>query len=199
MSKPTSQAFILGMGNATRLIDLSLTYRNSAAQLNTRESLSTIRDAKRLPTICEYSSTTRKSNTADVNLRVQTTDENSVTVSTADGVNERDRKLGDIPDDDVKRLADLTAIAPALPIKDIYSTLIDLTGDVATARKQAMRGRQALSARPLIKSELPLAAGLPPNFVTLTDDLDDDEVMVKLDPNDAFLEWVSKCQNLRKH
>jgi hypothetical protein len=176
MSKPTSQAFILSMGNATRLIDLSLTHRNSAAQLNTRESLSTIRDAKRLPTVCEYSSSTRKSTIADVNLRVQTTDESSVPMSTADGVNERDRTLGEIPDYDTKRIADLTAIAPALPVKDIYGTLMDLTGDVATARKQAVRGRQALSARPLIKSELPLTAGLPRNFVTLTDDSDDDEV-----------------------
>jgi hypothetical protein len=106
----------------------------------------------------------------------------------------QDMTLGDIPDFDLrKKVADLMAVAPALPVRDLYNLLVDLRGDLATARTQALRASEIPSNRVSIKAEDPL--GLAPvqqNYTSARMSVaDDDELMVKVDPNESFLEWDS--------
>jgi hypothetical protein len=83
------------------------------------------------------------------------------------------------------------AVAPASSVGELYSLLLDFEGDLAAARQQAIRASQAPSSTH-IKQETSAAANLlqqAPKLVYDTDD--DDEIMIKIDPNDDFLEWVS--------
>jgi len=70
------------------------------------------------------------------------------------------------------RVAQLMAVAPALPIVDLYHLIMDSEGDLPLAKKQAIR-----------MSEAPLAQCQPGL------DADGGEVMVKIDPNDPAFEW----------
>jgi hypothetical protein len=109
-----------------------------------------------------------------------------------ENTSQQDMTLGNISDFDMrKNVADLMAVAPALPISDLYRLLVDLEGDLPAARKQAIRASRAPSMHPSIKSDAPSTVGLPKTFSRPTYDTDGDEIMVKIDPNDAFLEWVS--------
>ncbi|KAI4649312.1 hypothetical protein J4E93_003628 [Alternaria ventricosa] len=70
------------------------------------------------------------------------------------------------------KVAQLMAVAPALPIVDLYHLIMDSEGDLPLAKKQAIR-----------MSEAPLAQYQPGL------DADGGEVMVKIDPNDPAFEW----------
>jgi hypothetical protein len=70
------------------------------------------------------------------------------------------------------KVAQLMAVAPALPIVDLYHLIIDSEGNLPLAKKQAIR-----------MSEAPQAQYRPDL------DADGDEVMVKIDPNDPAFEW----------
>jgi hypothetical protein len=97
--------------------------------------------------------------------------------------------LGDISDFETrKNVVDLMAVAPGLHVRDLYGLLIDMRGDLPAATKRAIRASRAPSARPSVKTERTPVA--PRNFVDLVD-LDGDDVMIKIDPNAAFLEWDS--------
>jgi hypothetical protein len=82
------------------------------------------------------------------------------------------------------------AVAPALSVGELYSLLLDFEGDLAAARQQAIRASQAPSSTH-IKQETSAAANSLQQAPRLADDMgDDDEIMIKIDPNDPFLEWV---------
>jgi len=70
------------------------------------------------------------------------------------------------------KVAQLMAVAPALPIVDLYHLIMDSEGDLPTAKKQAIRMSEAPPAQ--------YQPGL---------DADGEEVMVKIDPNDPAFEW----------
>ncbi|KAI4910271.1 hypothetical protein J4E90_007704 [Alternaria incomplexa] len=70
------------------------------------------------------------------------------------------------------KVAQLMAVAPALPIMDLYHLIMDSEGDLPLAKKQAIRMSEAPPAQ------------YQPGF-----DADGEEVMVKIDPNDPAFEW----------
>jgi hypothetical protein len=83
------------------------------------------------------------------------------------------------------------AVAPASSVGELYSLLLDSEGDLAAARQQAIRASQAPSSTH-IKQETSTAANSLQQAPRLICDMDDeDEIMIKIDPNDDFLEWVS--------
>ncbi|KAI4621971.1 hypothetical protein J4E80_004346 [Alternaria sp. BMP 0032] len=70
------------------------------------------------------------------------------------------------------KVAQLMAVAPALPIVDLYHLIMDSEGDLPLAKKQAIRMSEA-----------------PPAQYQPRLDADGEEVMVKIDPNDPAFEW----------
>jgi hypothetical protein len=103
--------------------------------------------------------------------------------------------LGTISDFEMrKKVADLMVVAPALPVRGLYRLLMDLEGDLSAARKEAMRASCAPSIQPSTTPETPSAVGDAGSFSKLAYVANDDELMVKIDPNDGFLEWVSTQQ-----
>jgi hypothetical protein len=106
----------------------------------------------------------------------------------------QDMTLSDIPDFDLrKKVADLMAVAPALPVRDLYNPLVDLHGDLATARTQALRASEIPRNRQSVKAEDPLGTtAIRHNYTSARMSVaDDDELMVKIDPKESFLEWDS--------
>jgi hypothetical protein len=100
--------------------------------------------------------------------------------------------LGSISDFEMrKKVAELMAVAPALPVRGLHRLLVDLEGDLPAARKETIRASRAPSINPSIKPETSSVAGDSESFSKLAYDVDGDELMVKIDPNDGFLEWVS--------
>jgi outer membrane biosynthesis protein TonB len=95
-----------------------------------------------------------------------------------DDSNSKDMTLADIADFSLRAMvAQLMAVAPAIPVRELYHLIIDSKGHLPTARKQAIR-----------MSEAPIAhrqSAKPP----LERGEDDDEIMVKIDPNDPAFEW----------
>ncbi|EAT79199.2 hypothetical protein SNOG_13315 [Parastagonospora nodorum SN15] len=89
-----------------------------------------------------------------------------------------------------KDVAQLMAVAPGLPIQDLHDMLLELGGDFAAAKRQAIRRSRAPSARPPVKHGPPLFRALPQQALSQESD-DGDEVMIKIDPNLDFLEWDS--------
>jgi hypothetical protein len=95
--------------------------------------------------------------------------------SIPDSHDQNDMALGTISDFEMrKKVADLMTVAPALPVRGLYRLLVDLDGDLSAARREAMSASRARSIHPSIKN--------------------DDELMVKIDSNDSFLEWESTQQ-----
>ena len=92
-------------------------------------------------------------------------------------------------------VADLMAIAPALPVQDLYNLLIELKGNLPAARQQAIRASQKPSPYLSIKPERPAVTVPSHNTALSAHDLDGDEVMIKIDPNETFLEYVSLSTN----
>lgn len=88
-----------------------------------------------------------------------------------------------------KDVAQLMAVAPGLPIQYLHDMLLELGGDFTAAKRQAIRRSRAPSVRPPIKKE-PQSVQAPPQHVLRPENDDDDEVMIKIDPNLDFLEWV---------
>jgi hypothetical protein len=115
--------------------------------------------------------------------------------SIPDSHDQNDMALGTISDFEMrKKVADLMAVAPALPVRGLYRLLVHLEGDLSAARKEAMRASRAPSIHPSIKPETPSEVGYAGSFSKLAHVVDDDELMVKIDPNDSFLEWESTQQ-----
>jgi hypothetical protein len=115
--------------------------------------------------------------------------------SIPDNHDQNDMTLGTISDFEMrKKVADLMAVAPALPVRDLYRLLVDFEGDLSAARKEAMRASCAPSIHLSIKQEIPSAVGDAESFSKLAYVVNDDKLMVKIDPNDGFLEWVSTQQ-----
>jgi hypothetical protein len=74
----------------------------------------------------------------------------------------QEMSLRDIPAFDTrKKVANLMAVAPALPIRDLYDLLSNVDGDLVAARMPAIRASQAPSARPAVKRETPTEAVVP--------------------------------------
>jgi hypothetical protein len=98
--------------------------------------------------------------------------------------NSKDMTLADIADFSMRSMvAQLMAVAPALPVGDLYHLVIDSKSHLPTARKQAIR----MSEAPIVHRQTvrpPLQT--PPPFGR---DEEDDEIMVKIDPNDPAFEW----------
>lgn len=103
-----------------------------------------------------------------------------------------DMTLKDISDFVTReKVADLMAVAPALPVRDLFNFLCDVGGDLEAARRQAIRASRAPSVHPAIKRKwTPWVAPTDEAFQLQPGEADD-EVMIKIDPNEAFLEWVS--------
>jgi hypothetical protein len=97
--------------------------------------------------------------------------------------------LSDIPDFKTRQnVAELMAVAPGLAVKDLYRLLVDFKGKLPAARRQAIRKSQVPLPR-TIKPERVQSPTLSRNIINLAEDSDDDEVMVKIDPNAPFLEY----------
>lgn len=105
--------------------------------------------------------------------------------------------LADIPDAGMRRkVADLMAVAPSLPVRDLLDLLVEAEGNLPLARRQAVRASQPPPPTvPGIKSEQGVTAGTSGNARLAGYDYDGDEVMVKIDPNETFLEYVSDCSD----
>lgn len=84
------------------------------------------------------------------------------------------------------------AVAPALPVEDLHDLLIEFEHDVPAARSRAMRASRGPSAKPAIKSEWEESHEPSRNARLMGYGYDGDEVMIKIDPNESFLEYVSE-------
>lgn len=91
--------------------------------------------------------------------------------------------LLDIDDFDTRAgVAQLMAVAPAIPIRDLYNLVIDSKGHFSKARERAIRMSEAPSKdlqnmRPLQTPQM------------LENDPDDDEILIKIDCNDPAFQW----------
>lgn len=92
--------------------------------------------------------------------------------------------------DQRKQVAGLMAVALGLPTRDLCGLLIDYEGDLEPAKRQAIRASQAPQAEASVKTEHSRRAAQQAEAVHLFQDSDDDEIIVKIDPNESFLEWV---------
>lgn len=104
----------------------------------------------------------------------------------------QDITLNDISDFNTRnKVADLMAVAPVLPVRDLHNFLNEVDGDLEAARQHAISASRAPSVHHAIKREW--TPWVPPTDETfwLQAGDDDDEVMIKIDPNEPFLEWVS--------
>ncbi|KAH8725660.1 hypothetical protein GQ44DRAFT_212833 [Phaeosphaeriaceae sp. PMI808] len=102
---------------------------------------------------------------------------------------DEDFTLGDILDfSSRKKVADLMAIAPGLPIWSLHNLLLDVEGDLAIARGEAIKASQA-TPHPSVKHDLTTFVSRLDNATHPNQDSDSSDVMVKLDPNEAYLEW----------
>ncbi|KAH7072150.1 hypothetical protein BKA63DRAFT_63624 [Paraphoma chrysanthemicola] len=131
--------------------------------------------------------------------KARTTGEHSVSARPTPECHTVDRPtknmtLADIDEFDVrKKVADLMAVAPALPVQDLYDLLMDMEGDIVAARRHAWRASEAPQGRGWIKAEVE-SVSAPAQREDASSSLsvaDDDELMIKIDPNEAFLEWDS--------
>ena len=80
------------------------------------------------------------------------------------------------------KVAQLMAVAPALPIRDLYHLIIDSKGQFSKAKKRAIRMIEAPERHhPLWPPH--------PNSRQHTFSSNTDDLMVKIDPNDPAFEW----------
>jgi hypothetical protein len=96
-------------------------------------------------------------------------------------------KLGDIPDLELrKKTAQLMAIAPGLPIADLYHLLVEMEGCFETAKEHVIRQSQTLfssTSLPVREKTIPPADPVP----------EGDEVTVKIDFDDEFFIYDAEC------
>jgi hypothetical protein len=160
-----------------------------------RYSPTIYRDPERKPGTYKHPSSLRKPSFANAHPRTRPTVGPPMLSSMPDNGSQQEMSLGNISNFDMrKKVANLMAVAPALPVRDLYQLLVDLEGDLPAARKQVIRASRAPSVHPPIKPEDQSTAGPSLPFSRLSHHADGDEVMVKIDPNDTFLEWVSTKQ-----
>ncbi|CAO2653440.1 Nn.00g028510.m01.CDS01 [Neocucurbitaria sp. VM-36] len=95
-------------------------------------------------------------------------------------------RLADISDFDLRRkVAQLMAVAPAVPVRDLYHLLIDSKGLFPFAKGRAIRAiKPAASTSPTPAVTSPMR------------DMDTEEIMVKIDPNDPAFEWDADAPEL---
>lgn len=108
---------------------------------------------------------------------------------------EKDMTLVDIDDFEMrKKIAQLMAVAPALPVKDLYHLIIDSEGRLSKAKKKAIRMSKApdtlrtptqLSLQPRALINNSDTEGVIVNIR----DSDKQKTMVKIDPSDPFFKW----------
>ncbi|KAI8941660.1 hypothetical protein NX059_002872 [Plenodomus lindquistii] len=70
------------------------------------------------------------------------------------------------------KVAQLMAVAPAFSIRELYDLLRDCKGQFAPAKSRVLGASEACHSAPVS-----------------IQDADEDEIMVKIDPNDSFLDW----------
>jgi hypothetical protein len=105
-------------------------------------------------------------------------------------IDNKDLGLATIPKFDQRmNIADLAAVTPEPPICDFYGLLVDHKGRLEPVREHAIRPSQAPQNRILVKNEHSLRAARPCKVINSIQGSDDDEIMVKIDPNESFLEW----------
>ncbi|KAJ4364479.1 hypothetical protein N0V83_009073 [Neocucurbitaria cava] len=97
--------------------------------------------------------------------------------------------LADIPDFDLRsKLAQLMAVAPAIPVRDLYNLLIDSKGVFPVAKERAIRASQPPQAyRSVRHPSPPLYEPITP--ISLEQGVDSDEEMVKIEPDDPAFDW----------
>lgn len=88
-----------------------------------------------------------------------------------------------------RKVAELMRVAPALPIQDLLDLLVEAGGALPVARQRAVLASQP-PALPCVKSELGETADPSRKTRLIGYDYDVDEVMIKIDPNADFLEYV---------
>ncbi|KAF1850582.1 uncharacterized protein K460DRAFT_412269 [Cucurbitaria berberidis CBS 394.84] len=107
--------------------------------------------------------------------------------------NVEDLTLADIPDYELRsKVAQLMAVAPTIPVRDLHYLLIDSEGQFLVARKRAIWESEVPSAHQSVRPSVsPSSAPTMPIVASPTqdDDEDGDEIMVKIDPNDPAFEW----------
>jgi hypothetical protein len=90
-----------------------------------------------------------------------------------------------------RKVAEVMRVAPALPVQDLLDLLVEAEGELPVARRQAVRASQPPPAVLGIKLKRERTADLSSNVRLAGYDYDGDEVMIKIDPNADFLEYVS--------
>jgi hypothetical protein len=101
-----------------------------------------------------------------------------------DGSSNTEMTLADIADYSLRSMVgQFIAVAPALPVRDLYHLIIDAKGHLPSAKEQAIRISKVPASR---LQFVRLSTFRPP---PIEEDEDGDEVMVKLDPNDSAFEY----------
>ena len=96
-------------------------------------------------------------------------------------------KLGDISDLELRqKTAQLMAIAPGLPIADLYHILVEKEGRFEVAKQNVIR----MSQTPSTSTSLPVRAKAVPPAVP---DPEDEDVKVKIDFDDDFFIYDAEC------
>jgi hypothetical protein len=96
----------------------------------------------------------------------------------------KDMTLVDIDNFELRsKVAQLMAVAPALPIRDLYHLIIDSEGRLSKAKKRAIRMSEAPDTRRMPKQLLTLQSQ------TLIINPGTEDIMVKIDPNDPTFKW----------
>ncbi|KAJ6199198.1 hypothetical protein J3E72DRAFT_430371 [Bipolaris maydis] len=108
---------------------------------------------------------------------------------------EKDMTLVDIDDFEMrKKVAQLMAVAPALPVRDLYHLIIDSEGRLSKARKKAIRMSEApailrtttqLSLQPRTLTNNSDTEG----FIVNISDSDTPKATVKIEPSDPVFKW----------
>jgi hypothetical protein len=94
--------------------------------------------------------------------------------------------LADITDFDIRSsVAKLMAIAPTLPIKDLFHLLLDTKGDFRLAHERTIRANQTPQRHRHVTGQMKQRS------LASSQDPYGDEIMVKIDPNDPAYEWDS--------
>jgi hypothetical protein len=176
--------------------DQFLIYNNSEAQQSTQDSQFAQRITNTKPRAYERSSDSRSPTVADAPPRIQAAAKPSIRVPRRDHNIDESFALIHIPDLTTRQyVAQLMAVAPGLEIPDLYHNLLtDMKGDFAAARKQVIRASRAPSIYPSIKPEPDPLRPQPKRDRRMAREDYGDEVMVKIDPNEDFLEWVSPIE-----
>jgi hypothetical protein len=95
----------------------------------------------------------------------------------------KDMTLADTPEYGLRaKVTQLMAVAPALPVRDLYHLIIDSKGHLSSAKKQAIR----MSEAPLARHHSVRPSSSRP---AAQQDEDGDEIMVKINLNDPAFEF----------